>query len=246
MKNKFLYFIAGSLMISSFISCKKNNVDLPSGGSSLTIVNALVGSSSLVPNFNDNAPLLYYSTAQQISYASAYEFGNYSGNIQLALSDITDTTHTVFKQMVSLPKNTISSLYITGTLAAPEGFQTTDHPPYHAPSDSTVGIRFVNLSPGSSPVSVNLQGGASGAEVTSLAYKNVTAFKNYAATYKIASYVFEFRDVATGILLASYTLNGVNYGDNGDQNQNNVRWKNITIALNGVPGSQGTFQINNY
>jgi hypothetical protein len=246
MKSRFLYFIAGTLMIISVTSCKKNNVGLPSGGSSLTIVNALVGSSSLVPNFNYNVPLQYYSGAQQIGYASAVEFGYHSGNVPLALSDITDTTHTVFKQVVPLSNNTVSSLYITGTMTAPESFQTTDHPPYHAPADSTVGIRFVNLSPGSNPVSVDIQGGANGSEVTTLAYKSITAFKNYAATYNISSYTFEFRDVTTGALLASYTLSGVNYGDNGDQNQNNVRWKNITIALSGVPGAQGTFQVNNF
>ncbi|MCR8556962.1 DUF4397 domain-containing protein [Mucilaginibacter sp. BJC16-A38] len=246
MKTKLLYLMLISSMILWAPSCKKNDVQLPSGGSSITIVNALVGSSSLVANFNYNVQLKYYATAQQISYASAFEFGYYSGNLPLALSDLTDTTHDVFKQIVPLPKNTIGSLYITGTLAAPESFQSTDHPPYHAPADSTVGIRFVNLSPGSSPVSVNIQGAANGSEVTTLAYKNITAFKNYAATYNISSYTFEFRDVATGTLLTTYTLSGVNNGDNGDQNQNNVRWKNITIALSGLPGSQGTFQINNY
>jgi hypothetical protein len=246
MKNKILIYLAEMAMILAVVSCKKTDVNLPSGGSSLTIVNALVGSSALVGNFNYNVSLKYYQSAQQISYAAAFEFGNYSGNVPLALSQITDTTHTVFKQVVSLPKNTINSLFITGTLTAPDNFQTTDNPPYHAPADSTVGIRFVNLSSGSDPVSVDIKGGANGSEVANLAYKNVTAFKNYAATYKIASYIFEFRDVASGTLLASYTLSGVNNGDGTNTTTNTVRWKNITIALNGIPGTQGTFRINNY
>lgn len=238
--------MAGLLLIVTVMSCKKTNVDLPSGGSSLTIVNALVGSSPLVPNFNYNVALRYYSRGQQIGYGSSFEFGNQSGELPLSLAQISDTVNTVFKSVVNLPKNTISSLFITGTLTTPESFQTTDNPPYHAPADSTVGIRFVNLSPGSSPVSVNIQGAANGSEVTTLAYKGITAFKNYAATYNIGSYTFEFRDVATGTLLASYKLSGVNNGDGKNTSQNTVRWKNITVALRGLPGSQGTFRINNY
>ena len=233
-------------MIMFVTSCKKNNVDLPSGGSSLTIVNALVGSSSLVTNFNYNVPLKYYRTAQQISYGAGFEFGNYSGDISLALSQINDTTNTVFKNVISLHKNTVNTLFITGTLASPDSFQTTDNPPYHAPTDSTAGIRFVNLSPGSNPISVDIKGNIAGSEVASLAYKNVSAFKNYAATSNIASYVFEFRDVASGTLLASYTLSGVNNGDGTNTSTNIVRWKNITVALRGIPGAQGTFRINNY
>ncbi|MFI5163364.1 MAG: DUF4397 domain-containing protein [Sphingobacteriales bacterium] len=251
MKNKILINLAGIAMILAVNSCKKTNVYLASGGSSLTIVNALVSGSALVGNFNYNVPLHYYRTAQQIANYNSLEFGNYSGDVQLALSQITDTTHTVFKGIVSLPKNTIQTLFITGTVAAPESFQTTDKPLYHAPADSTAGIRFVNLSPGSNPVSVDIIGNANGSEVTSLAYKNVTAFKNYAATYNIASYIFEFRDAASGALLGTYTLNGVNNGTGKNTSTNLVRWKNITIALKGSPGgtgtaAQGTFLINNY
>jgi len=41
----------------------------------------------------------------------------------------------------------------------------------HASTDSVAGIRFVNLSPVTSPVSVDIKGLSNGSEVTSLPYK---------------------------------------------------------------------------
>lgn len=245
MKHTYLFQIIGLMTFLAFASCKKDTSDLPSGGTSLTIVDALVGSNNLVTNFDYNQQLSYYSIAAQISFGSAMEFSGYSGNVPLSLSQITDTSQTVYKQMVDIQKNTINSLFITGTVESPVSFLTVDHPPYHAASDSTVGVRFVNLSPGSSPVTVDIQGNT-GLAVQSLAYKNVTDFKDYAATGKISSYVFEFRDASSAQLLTTYTLRGVNNGSNGNTSTNTVRWKNITIAIDGLPGSQHTFLIKNY
>jgi len=238
------YYATGFCLSLAIISCKKDNVP-PSGASSFTIVNAVVGSSALVTNFNAGTALKYYSTAQQIGYGSFMEFGSYAGNVPLALSDLSDTTKAVYNSVVNLPVHTIHSLFLTGMLTAPESFLTTDNLPSHAAADSSVGIRFVNLSQGSNPVSVNIQGSANGSEVSSLAYKSTTPFKNYSAKGNISSYTFEFRDATTGNLLTSYTMNGINEGV-VDNNPNQFRNRNFTIALNGLPGSQGTFLINDY
>jgi hypothetical protein len=102
-----------------------------------------------------------------------------------------------------------------------------------------MGIRFVNLSPGSAPVSVDIQGGANGSEAASLPYKSITAFKDYPATPAVSAYTFEFRDLASGALLASYRVNSTPY-------------LNYTIALEGIPGvgtgatAQAAYLINNY
>lgn len=242
----------GSLMglIVALASCSKDNVS-PSGGASLIIVNAIVGSSNLVTNFTSNTPLIYYQTAQQISFGSYKEFGNYSGTINLSLSQIIDTTHTLFNGVVNLPQNAIQTLFLTGTTTLPESFQTTDTLSYHNPTDSTVGVRFVNLSPGSNPISVNISGNSNGSEIASLVYKNITSFKNYPATSAVSSYVFQIRDAGSGTLLGTFTMSGINNGTGTNTSNNVYRYRNVTIALKGLPGgsgnnAQGTFLISNY
>jgi hypothetical protein len=126
-------------------------------------------------------------------------------------------------------------------MSAPDTLFTTDTPPYHPPSDSTIGLRFVNLSPASAPVSVNITGGANGSEVSSLPYKSITDFNNYPATAAISDYNFEFRDAATGALIGSYDVTGINtllYGFN-----NTRLHRNLTLALLGLPGDPATLKI---
>src|ERR1700753_1848657 len=111
MKKKKLSIMGFLLGMITLFSCSKDNTVLPSGGTSITIVNAIVVSSALVPNFNYNLPLVYYSTSNsQISYGNSIETGSFSGSVPLSLAQITDTTHTLFKNIVSLPVNTIQSL----------------------------------------------------------------------------------------------------------------------------------------
>jgi hypothetical protein len=163
--------------------------------------------------------------------------------------------HTIFNGVLNLPIGTIHSLFVTGTLAAPDTFFTLDNPPYHSPLDSTIGIRFVNLSAGSNPISVDIQGMPNGSEVTSLSYKGITNFKNYnALASSPTSYVFEFRDAGTGALLSAssgYTMNDITNASGTNINDNIYRFRNFTIALIGVPGGSGTLiqkavLINNY
>jgi len=246
MKSKLLYITLAMLWVLSDVSCKKDGNPKTSGASSLTIVNAVVGSTSLLPNFNSNVPLAYFSTATQIGYASSLEFGSYVGNVPLALYDYTDTTKAIFKSTLAIPAYSIKSLFLTGTLTAPDYLFTTDQVPDLAFADSLCAVRFVNLSPGSNPVSVDIQGGPNGSEVSSLSYKNITSFKKYSAKWNIPDYNFEIRDVSSGVVLATYDLTGVNYGDDGDQNQNLVRDHSFTIVFYGAVGSQGTFLVNNY
>jgi hypothetical protein len=233
----FLFFVVAS--------CKNDVIPKPSGAASLTIVNAIVNSSYIIPNFNSHQTLQYFTSAAQIYDASSMEFSSYVGNVPLALYDISDTTHAIYNSTISIPNYSIHSLFLTGTLSTPDNLYTTDNVP-NLEADSACAIRFVNLSPGSSPISVDQMGEANGSEVTSLAYKAITGFKKYAATYNISAYNFEVRDVASGTVLATYSFSGVNNGDDGDTNRNYVRHHSFTIVFYGAVGSQGTFLVNDY
>jgi hypothetical protein len=257
-KNIFMRILKIVLPIIAVIlfcnGCKKNN-DQPGDISSLNIVNAIPGSDNLVTNFNGITGKMvdtfrWYNTALQIGYGSSQIISSYSGATPLSLSQISDTLHSLYAGTLNLPAGTIHTLFLTGTVASPDTLFTTDTPPYHPAMDSSVGVRFVNLSPGSDPISVNIQGQANGTEAASLSYKAITSFKNYPAIGAVDSYTFEFRDIATDIVLATYTLYGINDGL-VNTNTNYLRYRNLTIALIGLPGAasdvpQTTIQINNY
>jgi len=231
-----------------FTSCKKEAYIVKANPvSSLTVANAIVASNPVIVNpYGDKYVSTYYSTSPQITTGSSVEYNIASGNIPLKIYSVSDTGHAVYNNNITLSPQRIYSLFLCGQTGSTESVLTTDDPPYHPAADSTVGIRFINLSPGSSPVSVDIQGKANGSEVQSLAYKSITSFKNYPATYNISQYVFEFRDASSGALLTSFTISGINYGDDGDTNTNFYRWKNITIVFDGLSGSQNAFQVNNY
>lgn len=245
MKRRIWIHLVVLLFFLNTVSCTKDST-APNGTTSLTIVNSIAGSSALVTNFNSSLPLHYYRNAQRIGSNSYMEFGGYTGDVALSLSQIRDTTHTVYNGTINLPNNTVHTLFLTGTTTSPDSFFTTDNPVYHTAIDSSVSVRFVNCSVGSGPVSVNIMGKANGSEAAMLNYKSVTGFKSYTANSTIASYTFEFHDVSTGTLLTSYTLSGLNNGTGKNTSDNTYIFKSVTLALTGLPGAQGILLINNF
>jgi hypothetical protein len=238
MKYGLTRYLAAWLPLAALFSCVKSNN--PPGTASLTIVNAVAGSNPLYTNFSTTQALEWYFAAAQISFGSSEEFSSFSGHQQLALyQDTLAQSAPLYNLTLNLPIGTIHSLFLTGTTSAPDTMTTVDAPPYHPASDSSMGIRFVNLSPGSAPVSVDIQGEANGSEAPGLPYKSITAFKDYPVTSAVSAYTFEFRDAASGTLLASYTISSTPYF-------------NYTIALEGLPGvgpgptAQAAYVINNF
>jgi len=221
------------------ISCKKELTSKASGTSSLTIVNGVVGNSYLYTNFNgDKSNGMYYSGISAVDYGHSGFYNSYYGQQKLGLYQLADTnagSKPVLSLTLNLPVNTIHTLFLMGTPQNADYMVTTDQLPYHPPSDSTMGLRFVNIAQGTGPVTVNLAGHANGSEVADLAYKGVTPFKNYNAGSAVSSYTFEFRDKISGTLLGSCVVDGVNI--DGSTGVPNIRRnRNYTLALLGAPG----------
>ena len=238
MKYGLTRYLAAWLPVAALFSCGKSN-NSP-GTASLTIVNAVAGSTPLYYNFGGPQVLEWYANESPIYFGYSMEFSSYSGRQPLALyQDTLAQSVPLYTITLNLPIGTIHSLFLTGTTSAPDTMTTVDTPPYHPAPDSSMGIRFVNLSPGSAPVSVDIQGEPNGSEAASLPYKSITAFKDYAATSAVSAYTFEFRNAASGTLLASYTVTATPY-------------LNYTLALEGLPGvgtgatAQAAFLINSY
>jgi len=267
---KLINLAAVILLILLATGCTKTIVPAPGSVASLNVVNVLPTSLPLIPVAYTTEPVTYNSSPPPVAYQKLGGVGAvaYGTNALFVLTSGADNFYTaqknadtlsngngglkkyMFNSVLNLAAGGAYSLFITGRdTTASDYLFVQDDLPYHAPSDSTAGIRFVNLSTGSNPISVNIQGQATGSEASNLAYKGITNFKNYAATYKISSYVFEFRDASSGALISSYTLSSVNGGST--TSANNVRFKNLTLALIGQPGVTGTYaqkvvQINNY
>jgi len=214
-------------------SCKKEiSSTKPVLNSAITIVNAVAGSDPVIMDLSGVKPVSkYFSTAPQVGYGSFHEFSAVSGNLPLTIYQTSDTVHAMYKANLNLAGAGIYSLFLTGTDPAhPDVILNQDHPPYHSAADSVIGVRFINLSPGSSPISVNLQGAPNGSLVNSLAYKSITSFDDIPFKSNIAQYVFEIRDASSGLLLTSYTYNTAPY-------------QNITIGIIGQEGASATVPI---
>ena len=252
---KLLYFILFILGFETInLSCSKSETT-SSSVAALTVVNAVVGSNNFVTNFSGNtgikgaAPFEWYYDAAQVGFGSFQEFSLRAGATPLSVSPITDTLLTLWNGSLTLTNGGIYSLFFVG----PDSMHldtlfTVDNLAYYGPTDSTVGVRFVNLSPGGNPVSVDISGQPNGSEAQSISYKGVTPFKNYPAVDTSIAVVFEFRDVQSGTLLANITLSGLGdaSGSNPSNSNNNYRFRNFTVALMGLSGSQSTSLINNY
>ncbi|MBN9383161.1 MAG: hypothetical protein J0H74_20565 [Chitinophagaceae bacterium] len=237
-----LLFVA--LLSLGIASCKKRLSFTPSGTSSFTIVNGLSGSDYLYTNFNgDKSNDQYYVSMRMINYGYSRFFNSYIGQQDLGLYPATDTNGKALLRLgLDLELNSIHTLFLTGTIQDPDYVLTTDQLPHQPPADSTMGLRFINISKGSDPVSVNLAGQANGSEVGELPYKSVSAFKTYKAGLAVSSYTFEFRDKASGTLLGSCVVDGIN--NDGSINAPNIRrGRNYTIALMAVPGGSAAGRV---
>lgn len=246
MKYALIKYITVFVLFLIMVSCSKEN-NIPKGTASLTIINAIPGSNKLVTNFSDNYELSnHYAFANTLPYNTFniyHVFNSYSGMQKLTLYQFPDTlpkSTPLFNLILDLPIGSIHTLFLAGTVSSPDTLFVADHAPYHSLLDSVTGIRFINLSPGSSPISVNIQGEADGSEVNSLSYKEITDFKNYAATADVSSYTFEFKDAATGELLATYTATDINNdGTDPSRPVNYWRYRNATLVFLGLPNETG-------
>src|SRR5579872_6537303 len=172
-----------------FSTCKKQNIPGAGETATLNIVNALPTSAPLIPVQGTTGPYLtptspnygYYQNfygAPNFSYGNSFLIGPKAGALQLYLVQRTgDTMVThghvskyMFNQALALPVNSVHSLFIMGhDTSSADYLFVEDNLPVH--QDSTAGVRFVNLSTSSEPISVDILGQPNGSEVQSLAYK---------------------------------------------------------------------------
>lgn len=232
-----------AIILTAAVSCAK--IKHPPGTASLNIVNAVVDSKPLMPVFTNANPLAYFINAERLSYRNFdinNQFTAYSGTQQLVLYQFPDTlksSQPLHNLTLDLPVGSIRTLFLTGTVNTLDTILTFDAPPYIPAADSATAIRFINLSQGSAPISVNIAGHANGSAVDQLSYKGITGYQNHKIGNALfEGYVFEFRDAASGTLIATYAPKDVVI--NGAPTALQI-WLNrsFTLALVGLPGGTG-------
>ncbi len=239
MKLKTIFILALTSLL--WTACKKSIEKLPTPElSSLTVVNATIDAGPV--KFNRYASGLSYAKLRDsINYQSSLEYPVTSGNQPLAVVLSRDTTTQLYHNIFTFSPFKSYSLYTAGNLQNAKTFLLEDNIPVH--KDSTVGVRFINLSMDSNPVSINLQGNSAGqSEFSNLAYGQISPFKSYAADLTNnpnQNYTFEVRDMATGTLLNTFTW----YFS---------AFRNNTLVITGLVNSTNytdaftVFQVNNY
>jgi hypothetical protein len=235
-----------ALVVLIFIgqSCIKTNT--PSGTSALNIVNVVNLSNPVITDFTPlnnkslaESPLQYYASANQIGYGGFYESGSYVGDVSLAIFQDDDTASNIWSGQFNLAAGSVHTLFLAGDTTSVDTLFTTDIIPYYPSGDSASGLRFVNLVENGFPMAVDIQGNPPGQwEFNDLGYKQMSAFKAYAANSSIpGNYTFEIRSQASDSLLAVFTWSYTVY-------------KNQTIVIGGTFSNSSypitPFVINNF
>jgi hypothetical protein len=220
-------------------SCKKTEIANPSvAAGQLNVTNAVVGGSTITMTSNNNI----ISTSNTVGDNGWATFPLAGGQIKIDLSvpaiAATATSAAIpevpyYNGTFSVNNNSNYSLFLSGlSINAIDNVLIKESYPF-AYADSVCGVRCINLAPDTNPISVDIQGNANGSEVASLAYKAYSGFNQHPAKAVNSSYTFEFRDAASGTLLASYTLT-------------TPYFHNVTLCLSGSGGSYGVIQDNDF
>ncbi|OQP52831.1 hypothetical protein A4H97_24345 [Niastella yeongjuensis] len=217
-------------------SCKKNDsFPVPA---TVNIVHAIANGKPIIPVFGSDA-IEYFKAAQTVTFGNAAIYSLPGGLRPVYLAKNTDTTNRIYDSEIDVAAGGIYSLFFAGDTSKPEAVFTRDEIPIY--SDSTAGVRFINLSPASGPIKINVKGTAiSKPDFSDIGYKQISDFKPYLATAAITGnrYIFEIRDQANDSLLVTYTWSY-------------TRFKNNTLVFSGAvntgkPVALKIFQVKNY
>jgi hypothetical protein len=234
-------FILG--MAICLLACNKSTDTGPTASGVINVTNAVVGGTTVTLT----VPNSIVSSSNTVGSNAYAWFPLVSGNVQVSLGvpaiAATATTPAIsavnyYSQTLTVDNSTNYSLFLTGTSPASVESVLIKETYPRAYADSICGVRFINLSSGGNPISVNIKGSANGSEVSSLAYKAYGTFKQYPAKAVNKTILFEIRDAGTGVLL--YPTNGSGYSLNVPY------FHNVTLAYRGTGGGVGIIVNNDY
>ncbi|WP_400261340.1 hypothetical protein ACFX5U_15610 [Sphingobacterium sp. SG20118] len=216
----YLIILCGLLLYS----CKKDKImkgELAEGGmAKVNVIDAVVRGGYAKVNVSPKS--IYWNSLPDKPTIDGQVLGDFTlGRLFMVPADrktvmqvvpVNDTTKMWYDNTSQLNPGKVYTLYLSGT---PENVKAllheeTDFPKYIVTdvaspvlaADSTVNIRFINLSPSGPKVDVKLFGGAN--VTNDLGYQQFTDFKTYSATSEHEYYTFEIRKSSDNTVVATY------------------------------------------
>lgn len=237
MKN--LYKITILLFITSYLTACDDDDNLLLPGS-VKVVHAAVDFPPVYINYVGRD--ITFRNNSILSYRSSRRYTIPTGiDRDIRIVNAEDTLSQLLNQTVNLGAGDIQTLFLAGQGENTEILLVEDD--VLVLKDSLVGVRFINLSPDSGPVSIGVAG--EDADLArDLAFKDASVFNAVGATIADGVYQFEFKD-ANDNVIAMTTMDPL-------PRRNKPLFKNLTFALIGlVNDGQGgstlsVIQINNF
>jgi Domain of unknown function (DUF4397) len=172
-KLNIIVFFAAVTMASCSKSGDTPNIKL-TPLSSFNVTNAVVGGATLYLNTSveDSVVTNTYSPLTILA-----------GQSVIDLHPIVSPNTAYFNQAISTANGSYYSLFLSGTSPS-----SVDHvlirESYKNYTDSVCAVRFINLSPDSQPISIDIQGNANGSEVRAWLTKPIQALNNTRPKYR--------------------------------------------------------------
>jgi hypothetical protein len=222
----YVFFLISIILLVS--SCKKDN-PIKSPVASLTVTNAIVGGGAVRVG----------SRTRQVVNNNYLQLTVMAGESDLYVWPIGDSSNPCFRNPKFYTEDRgIYSLFLTGQLPNATGVLVHDNLPYH--TDSTCGIRIINLSPNSPPLNITLSTAPTVPVISNLTYLQYTEFKLFPAKAANTSYTFQIRNAIDNSLIKGGSFTG-------NFTFNTPRFVNITLVIRGMIGSStiGVLRVNN-
>ncbi|WP_316789313.1 hypothetical protein [Pedobacter frigoris] len=233
---KILMILIVGLVIQS---CKKE--ESKPALASITVVNVAIdvaGSKAYASDKRINWSAIV--AADVVNFANFKHFGVFVGSKNVVAVNSVDTTKTLYGGTAEFKEAGLNTLFLCGQAGSYEGVYLSDEnlPNY---TNEVVGIRFINLSPNSPAISVNLVATPTVNETANLSYKQNTEFKTYNADANVVKtgIAFQVKDATTGVLLASCTLPATAVSPYTTATVAQARFKNVTLVIKGLVGGTG-------
>jgi hypothetical protein len=199
-------------------SCKKYIIPSPSIAS-LIVTNVVVNGKTI--RVNNNLLPVANNSAAQLTVPP--------GENNLYVWPVGDSANPYYTSPKFIAEDRcIYSFFLAGQAPNITGILVKDNIPYH--TDSTCGVRFINLSPNSTPFNITLSTTPTVYEVSSLGYLQYTDFKLYPAKAANASYTIQVRKASDNSLLYTYPLI-------------TPRFTNVTLVIRGLVNASPALTI---
>ena len=222
------------IALAMLCACDENEPDVPRVAT-LRIVNAVedIGTVDL-RGFEGSISFFGTST---IDYGSNFRFTiPVNTPTPLTITPASDTLDVLLDETITLERaGGISSLFLLGDSTQVASFIVEDEITNY--QDSVYGVRFINLSADSEPVSIrNIALDTAGVADTTIiasdvAFRSFTSFSQFEATSRVAHHTYEYLDASANVL-ASVTIPP-------SPSDNPPYFKNVTICLIGLSDDGG-------